>query len=42
MDYNIEINLQEKVLIYVDWGGLTRDRDQQRVLIYIVRTFRVP
>lgn len=37
VNYNIEINLQEMVLIYVDWGELTQDRDQQWVLINIVR-----
>ena len=39
---NIRMNLQEVGSGYVDWIGLTQDRDRWRTLVSAVMNLRVP
>ena len=39
---NIRMDLQEVGCGYVDWGGLTQDRDVWRTLVSAVMNLRVP
>jgi len=39
---NIRMDLQEVECEYMDWIGLTQDRDRWRTLVSAVMNFRVP
>jgi len=39
---NIRVDLQEVRCGYIDWIGLTQDRDRWRTLVSAVMKFRVP
>jgi len=39
---NIRMDLQEVVCWYMDWFGLTQDRDMWRTLVSAVMNLRVP
>ena len=39
---NIRMDLQEEGCVYMDWIGLTQDRDRWRTLVSAVMNLRVP
>jgi len=39
---NIRMDLQEVGCAYMDWIGMTQDRDRWRTLVIAVMNFRVP